>query len=315
MSEEEQPEPPKRQKAFDLLASVAVFARRNGIALDNPTLIHSSRVERVFEATVLSLGGFKLLKTEDVGRVHAAETLRAPDFRIVLDDGEQWLVEVKNVRSREPFKQELRMSQKYLSPRRPCRSSQLIPTSFINRTRHYMPNTQIRLTPHRIKLYCQTRLAPVMSQEDLEKIRAYLEQCLALRKFPPYRGRSINIALIANETGIHPDRFRSAQRYLQPICDALCRAFANRPSKSARKRTEHSLPIPDQKSEEPTTPSPLKTSSLPANQHKKRGPKPEETVPIPSHSGSSGTTPMTWLKHCSSISTAMVKASTAWRRQ
>ncbi|WP_198963546.1 hypothetical protein [Sinorhizobium fredii] len=136
MSEEEQPQPPKRQKAFDLLASVAVFARRNGVALNDPTLVdrfmadiaprlrealadptlvHGSRIERLFEATVLSLGRFKLLKTEDVGRVHAAETLRAPDFRIVLDDGEQWLVEVKNVRSRKPFKQELRMSQKYLS--------------------------------------------------------------------------------------------------------------------------------------------------------------------------------------------------------
>ncbi|MDX8327357.1 hypothetical protein [Agrobacterium tumefaciens] len=135
MSEEEQPEPPKRQKAFDLLASVAVFARKNGIALNDPTLvdrfmtdavprlrealadpalIHGTRVERLFEATVLSLGRFKLLKTEDVGRVHAAQTLRAPDFRIVLDDGGQWLVEVKNVRSADPSRQELRMSRKYL---------------------------------------------------------------------------------------------------------------------------------------------------------------------------------------------------------
>ncbi|WP_288192714.1 hypothetical protein [uncultured Phyllobacterium sp.] len=135
MSEEKRPEPPKREKAFDLLASVAVFARKNGIALNDsalvdrfmadaaprlrealadPALIHGSRVERLFEATVLSLGRFKLLKTEDVGRVHAAQTLRAPDFRVVLDDGEQWLVEVKNVHSTDPAKQELRMSRKYL---------------------------------------------------------------------------------------------------------------------------------------------------------------------------------------------------------
>lgn len=136
MSEEDRSEQPKRQKAFDLLASVAVFARENGIALNDPALverfmsdaeprlrealndpalIHGSRIERLFEATVLSLGRFKLLKTEDVGRVHAAETFRAPDFRVVLNDGEQWLVEVKNVRSKEPFKQELRMSRAYLS--------------------------------------------------------------------------------------------------------------------------------------------------------------------------------------------------------
>jgi len=133
---DEQREPPKRQKAFDLLASVAIFARKNGIALNDPelvdrfmadatprlrealadpTLIHGSRIERMFEATVLSLGRFRLLKCEDTGRVHAAETLRAPDFRIVLDDGSQWLVEVKNHRSEKPFKQEYEMSAKYLT--------------------------------------------------------------------------------------------------------------------------------------------------------------------------------------------------------
>lgn len=125
-----------KTKAFDLLASVAAFAREHSIALNDPllverfiidatpklkealadpTLIHGSRTERLFEATVLSLGRFRLLKTEDVGRVHAADTSRAPDFRIVLDDGEQWLVEVKNVRCKEPFKQETRMSAAYLA--------------------------------------------------------------------------------------------------------------------------------------------------------------------------------------------------------
>lgn len=125
-----------KTKAFDLLASVAAFAREHAIALNDPslverfiadaepklkealadpTLIHGSRTERLFEATVLSLGKFRLLKTEDAGRVHAATTNRAPDFRVVLDDGEQWLVEVKNVRSKEPFKQETRMSAAYLA--------------------------------------------------------------------------------------------------------------------------------------------------------------------------------------------------------
>nr|WP_153367030.1 hypothetical protein [Agrobacterium rosae] len=119
-----------------MLASVAIFARRNRIklsdpslidrfmadatprlreALADPALIHGSRVERLFEATLLSLGQFKLVKTEDVGRVHSAKSLRAPDFRIVLDDGEQWLVEVKNVRSKAPHRQELKMSRNYLA--------------------------------------------------------------------------------------------------------------------------------------------------------------------------------------------------------
>jgi len=135
MSKDPKPIPPKA-KAFDLLASVAAFAREQGIplnepmlverfmadaaprlkkALADPTLIHGSRTERLFEATILSLGRFQLLKTEDIGRVHAATTYRAPDFRLVLDDSDQWLVEVKNVRSEKPFKQEMRMSAPYLA--------------------------------------------------------------------------------------------------------------------------------------------------------------------------------------------------------
>ncbi|UPT97741.1 hypothetical protein J4G48_0006500 [Bradyrhizobium barranii subsp. apii] len=130
------PPRPGKTKAFDLLASVAAFAREHAIALNDPslverfiadagpklkealvdpTLIHGWRTERLFEATVLSLGRFRLLKTEDAGRVHAVGTFRAPDFRVVLDEGEQWLVEVKNVRIRDPFKQETRMSAAYLA--------------------------------------------------------------------------------------------------------------------------------------------------------------------------------------------------------
>ncbi len=129
-------EPQSTTKAFDLLASVASFAREHRIALNDPALverfmadaaprlkealadpalIHGSRTERLFEATVLSLGRFRLLKTEDIGRVHAAKTYRAPDFRVVLDDGDQWLIEVKNVRCEKPLKQETRMSAPYLA--------------------------------------------------------------------------------------------------------------------------------------------------------------------------------------------------------
>ena len=69
----------------------------------------------MFEATVLSLGRFRLFKTEDIGRVHAATTFRAPDYRVVLDEGDQWLVEVKNVRCENPQKQRTTMSAAYLA--------------------------------------------------------------------------------------------------------------------------------------------------------------------------------------------------------
>ena len=127
---------PPVPKPFDLLASASEFARESGIplndptlvesflasararleaALADPTLLHGSRAERLFESTVLSLGRYTLLKTEDAGRVHSDERCRAPDFRVVLDDGEQWLVEVKNVRCEDPFKQRTTMSAAYLA--------------------------------------------------------------------------------------------------------------------------------------------------------------------------------------------------------
>lgn len=132
--------PPKNErpamKAFDLLALVAGFAQQNNLALNDPalvdnffadaapslktaladpTLIHGARTERMFEAMVLSLGKFRLFKTEDIGRVHAATSLRAPDFRVVLDDGEQWLIEVKNVRCEDPKRQRTSMSAAYFT--------------------------------------------------------------------------------------------------------------------------------------------------------------------------------------------------------
>lgn len=131
---EEEPQQPA-SKAFDLLASAASFARNKRIALNDPALvdrfladarpqlakaladknlIHGSRTERLFETTVLTLGRYRMLKIEDIGRVHSAAKLRAPDFRVVLEDGTQWLVEVKNVRCKEPLKQRTSMTAAYL---------------------------------------------------------------------------------------------------------------------------------------------------------------------------------------------------------
>jgi len=135
MTDADEP-PPGEPKPFDLLALLAAFARDQGIALDHPALVetftadagrrleraltdsallHGSRTERLFEATVLSLGQFRMLKAEDNGRIHGSGTLRAPDFRTILDDGTQWMIEVKNVRRKEPFKQTTTMSAAYLA--------------------------------------------------------------------------------------------------------------------------------------------------------------------------------------------------------
>jgi hypothetical protein len=43
-------------------------------ALADPALLHGQRAEAMFEALLVSLGGFKLLKPEDGGRVCPSQT-------------------------------------------------------------------------------------------------------------------------------------------------------------------------------------------------------------------------------------------------
>lgn len=129
-------------KDFDLLAQLAAFARTKGISLTEPdiaeqfaadiaprlraavqdrNLVYGMRTERLFEAMVISLGKFRLFKREDNGAVHGAEGFRAPDFRVVMENGKQWLIEVKNVHRDNPFDQVHEMEPDYFaSLRRYC---------------------------------------------------------------------------------------------------------------------------------------------------------------------------------------------------
>lgn len=129
-------------KDFDLLTQLAAFARANGISLTEPdiaerfaadvvpraraavqdrNLVYGMRTERLFEAMVISLGKFRLFKSEDNGVVHGAEGFRAPDFRVVMENGEQWLIEVKNVHRDDPSDQVHEMEPGYFaSLRRYC---------------------------------------------------------------------------------------------------------------------------------------------------------------------------------------------------
>jgi hypothetical protein len=113
-------------KPFNLLAELASFGAERRLSLRDPALkdafgvhvsssvdqalsddilLHGQRTEAMFEALLVSLGEFRLFKAEDGGRVHSAEGLRVPDFRVVLADGEQWLIEVKNVYEEDPLVQ------------------------------------------------------------------------------------------------------------------------------------------------------------------------------------------------------------------
>ena len=113
-------------KPFDILSELGKFSAERKISLRDPTsasafaahvthevdraladpaLLQGQRAESMFEALLVSLGEFRLLKREDGGQVFPADRYVAPDFRIVLNDYTQWLIEVKNVYEPDPFAQ------------------------------------------------------------------------------------------------------------------------------------------------------------------------------------------------------------------
>ena len=117
-------------KPFDLLAEFGKFGLERRLSLRDPAtisafighvgdrvegavgdspLLHGQRTEAMFEALLISLGEFELLKGEDGGRLFPDDRYRVPDFRTVLKDGSHWLIEVKNVYEREPLEQRRRL--------------------------------------------------------------------------------------------------------------------------------------------------------------------------------------------------------------
>lgn len=124
-------------KKFDLLPELARLGFEHDISFDDPqvvaklttlvrsalseslsdsTLLYGKRTEAMFEALLVSLGGYSLLTAEDKGRVHPDGQFHTPDFRVVLPDGKQWLIEVKNVYENDPFRQKRRlMKRDYLN--------------------------------------------------------------------------------------------------------------------------------------------------------------------------------------------------------
>ena len=82
--------------------------------LKDPSVLYGHRTEAMFEAMLVSLGGCALITSEDNGRIHPRDSYLAPDFRVVLLDGTQWLIEVKNAYIQDPsHQQRLFMKQAY----------------------------------------------------------------------------------------------------------------------------------------------------------------------------------------------------------
>lgn len=126
-------EHPPESDAFQLLARLA---QEKNIHLSDPTesesllaaatevlsaarapnRLHGQRAEEMFRYVVAGIGEARAIKSEDAGEVLAddQEAISTPDFRIVLLNGEELFVEVKNFNNPSGRKP-VRYSQSYLS--------------------------------------------------------------------------------------------------------------------------------------------------------------------------------------------------------
>jgi hypothetical protein len=85
-------------------------------ALRDGRLLHGQRTQAMFEALVTSLGRVQILKQEDAGAVYVADDrLQIPDFRLVLEPGQQVLIEVKNCYAVQEPDDTLKLPAKYLA--------------------------------------------------------------------------------------------------------------------------------------------------------------------------------------------------------
>ena len=111
------------KKPFDLLAVLSNFSLESKISLNDPTaipkflshvtqeaeralsdsaLLYGQRTEAMFESLVVCLGKFKLFKKEDIGLVFPQDKYIVPDYKVILSDGSQQLIEVKNIYDDNP---------------------------------------------------------------------------------------------------------------------------------------------------------------------------------------------------------------------
>lgn len=109
---------------FDVIDLFSAMAAEHGYKLDDPTsqhdfierirnsfesnknndiAVYGKRVESLFAHVAGALGRSALLKQEDAGSLYyTGDEIIPPDYRLVLKDGEQLLIEVKNFHNSDP---------------------------------------------------------------------------------------------------------------------------------------------------------------------------------------------------------------------
>ena len=64
---------------------------------------YGKRVEKMFPYVASALGMCKIIKQEDSGEIFTNDSILVPDYRFVLTDKNQFLVEVKNYNQKQPY--------------------------------------------------------------------------------------------------------------------------------------------------------------------------------------------------------------------
>ncbi|MES0881787.1 hypothetical protein [Roseibium sp. SCP14] len=72
--------------------------------------------------------------------------------------------------------------------------------------------------------YCEKRLVPVFTSEEVHVLRGHLVDLLEQNEYPVYRGSRLDVRSLADRLGLDPDRLKTERSSLQPIFDAVARS-------------------------------------------------------------------------------------------
>lgn len=93
----------KLKSSEDADKFIEIFGESLKASQKNETLLHGKRMEACFSRVVAGLHGCSIIKTEDAGDVISENSdILLPDYRLVLKDGRQIFVEVKNSSAPKP---------------------------------------------------------------------------------------------------------------------------------------------------------------------------------------------------------------------
>ena len=84
------------------------------------------------------------------------------------------------------------------------------------------------LSPRMLDAFLRRRLQSMLTPGEHDAILAYLGDLLAAGHFPAYRGRWFDTEAFSLGSGVPAERLKTLRADLQPLCDAVCRAAADR---------------------------------------------------------------------------------------